>query len=163
MELAWLGLMAFMAVAFVRGLRFRRGTDHTYLGLYRDTSLPAVYRHIPLVLPYASGYVLALLGLGAVRGIFGPNETDRVLDLVLTTLGAVAFLWMCALSIVRMYAPPPWLTPDWLAKDDQIAGYERPKPGWTDRAWLLTGVGAAVIAGAFVIYVSDVILRYGVR
>jgi hypothetical protein len=159
MEVAWLGSIIVMAFALIRGLRFRRGSDRSMLGLYRNTTLPAMYRHAPLALPFTSGYVLALLLLGGARALLGPIGSGNVLDLILTTMGGVSFLLAFAVTIVRMYAPPQWLTPAWLALDDELVGYIRPKPDWADKVWLV--IASAVVAAAllFAVYAAVVIVR----
>ena len=156
MNVAWIGLTAIAIVAFLRGIRFRRGDDRSYLGLYRNTNLPATYRHLPLVLPFAGAYLLCLLLAAGARSLARPETVDPRLDLLLAALVAASFLLTFATIIVRACLPPGWLTPRWLAEDDRSVGYERPKLGWADFAWLLIaaiGLLAALLVVAYVAYV----------
>jgi hypothetical protein len=161
LEAAWLGSIVVLGVAFMRGMRFRRGSDRSYVGLYRNRNLPAMYRHAPLALPYTAGYLLSLLLLGVVRALIGPIGSAPRLDLVLTTVGGECFIFAVVLSIVRMYAPPRWLTPRWLAEDDAAVGYERPEPGWADRGWLVIAVAASLAAILFAVYVAGILITRG--
>lgn len=157
MAAAWFGLAVFMAVACIRGLRFRRGVDRSYLTWYRNVSSPAVYRHLPLIAPYFCGYVFALMLVAAVRVTFAPTQASVVLDLLWGTLAAACFMLAFALSIFRMYAPPPWLTPKWLTDDDRKVGYERPRPDWADHGWLIIAFGFATMAVVTIVYVASTV------
>ncbi|HET7071062.1 MAG TPA: hypothetical protein VFI40_09570 [Nocardioides sp.] len=160
MSVALLGLGAIALLALIRGVRFRRGQDRSYLGLYRNTNLPAVYRHLPLVLPFGGGYLLAILVAAALERLVPPEEADPVLNLLLVTLIPLAGILMCVVAIVRMPYPPSWLTPRWLTDEDRSIGYERPKLGWADYGWLL--IAAVGVLGGLVMlaYVGFVLISH---
>lgn len=160
MDVAWIVLAVGVAVAWVRGVRFRRGTDRSFVAWYRNVKRPAVWRHIPLIAPYSFGYVFALIVVGAIRVTFGPPHTRLALDILWASLAAVAFMLAFALSIWRMYSPPTWLIPSWLVDDDQRVGYMRPKPSWEDRVWLLISIGFATMAVVTAVYVGSIILSH---
>lgn len=162
MEIAWLGLTAIASIALVRSTRFRHGVDRSYLGLYRNTDLPAVYRHLPLVAPFASAYALALLLVAGVRSLLGPDVPGSLRDVLFVSLLALCVLLLFATSVLRAVLPPAWLTPPWLAEDDVTVGYKRPKLGWTDRGWVAMAI--AVLLGALVLlaYVAFVVLRHSI-
>lgn len=156
-SVALLGGVTLIAVAFVRGLRFRRGSDRSLLGVYRNTSLPLVLRNLVLVLPFTMGGALLIFGIGAVRYFQLLGEPTVGNDAVLAIMGFEVVFAGFAATITIAYRSPRWLTPSWLREDDRLIGYAPPRRGFIDRVWLLLGIGALGVGAYFLVVVVSLL------
>jgi hypothetical protein len=111
-NLSWYFLFAVSLFGVGFGLAFRRGKLKTYyLVQYRNTSLPAVVRNIPIVLPILCGlFVPLLLAVAPTPVVTLPSRADGV-----AIFGGFAY-FMVSASIVDLLLcrPPAWLVPEWL-------------------------------------------------
>lgn len=144
-EIAWLVMTIFGAAALVRGWEFRRGSNRDLSDLYRNTTQPNIYRHLPLVLPYIGAYLLIVLAGTGIFHLVANPESRRVVDGVLAIVAVASIFGVFSLSIFVMYRPPRWLVPRWLVEEDRILGYTRPRPGWFDRLGLATAIASLCI------------------
>lgn len=145
--LSWVVLMSMSATAVVVGMRFRRGVRiPAYLAIYRNTSLPAAIRYMPLFLPFfAAAIFIALIGVG-VRII---AQGDRVL--AVDNLSVAAFAGCFAIVsfdlaavIVASLRPPARLLPLWLLDEDRRVGYLPPPVRPVDKILAIAAVGFSI-------------------
>lgn len=161
-ELALFGGATLIAVAFVRGLRFRRGSDRGLLGIYRNTGLPLVLRNLALVLPFTMGSALLIFAIGAARYFQMLGEPTVENDAVLAILGFEVVFVVFAATIGVAYKAPHWLTPDWLRDDDRLVGYEPPRRGLLDHVWLLIAIAVLAVGAYFVVVVASLLPSGGI-
>jgi hypothetical protein len=157
MEIAVVGLAIFGTLATIQGLRFRRGTDQSLMGLYRNAGIPVIFRNLALVVPFAGALILVLIALAAGRYFQLWGEPSVVVDGVFAIFMIELALCGSALLLALAFWAPSWLIPAWLRDDEDLVGYVPPKHGWEDRIWLLIAGGIVAIGVAFLAVVISLL------
>lgn len=151
--LAWVILVFFLSLSFIRTLRFRRGEARTYIDGYRDRNKPAVLRNSPLLQPFLSAIGLAyLFGAAAAYFMGWPGSNPRVADAVVYVvlfLGLFVALGFAPLVLIK---PPSWLVPKWLAEEDVQLGWAPPPLRLFDQVAVGFGLMSSAIAALAIIY-----------
>lgn len=151
--LAWVILVFFLSLSFIRTFRFRRGETRTYVDRYRDRDKPAVLRNSPLLQPFVTPIVLAyLFGAAAAYFVGWPGSNPTVADAVVYIVLFLGLFVALGFAPMVLIQPPDWLVPKWLAEEDKQIGWVAPPLRLFDQVAVGFGLVSSAIAALAIIY-----------
>lgn len=156
---SWLILTGGSVAVAVIGLRFRSGKPSpwmpSWMGLYRRTDLPTIYRNVPLITPLLGLGMLVIMVAGA------PALLSPRLEVAGVPEGLVSLYWFClvgafpllaGMSLVLAAHPPAWLRPRWLRALDSEDTFDPPAPSRFDHAVFVVGTLLLLLGLTLVTY-----------
>ncbi|TAL11376.1 MAG: hypothetical protein EPO00_03430 [Chloroflexota bacterium] len=148
LALSWVTFSSMAALALIGGLAFRRGRFPGFADRYHNTELPAVWRNLPLVVPFVMIAMLPMILFIAPTAL-NIDVHLGIPDWVLSIFvygGMIASFTILGISGVLAVRPPRWLIPRWLREVDTRIGFHPPKLDWFD--WFVVALALAMFVAA---------------
>lgn len=107
--------LAFAAWGIVGGIAFLRGHLRRMARWYLTPNAPAVARNLGFVqLPFGLSWAFGLAMVGLA-------DSDHPIIVLLAAALGLLSLGIGILGIVWLFAPPRWMRPAWLVREEEIA------------------------------------------